>query len=591
MYFYFNKMNSEPAKPWAVAEFKLYRPHLVEWVDKTIVPLLQDAFCQRVVIRAPVKSGKREIVEYTSMCDNVDDSRRVHAFLSAWHRAADEDQRKELGDHNMKVFSINKKTAAEECIKWVKAKVNLGKTIVIHLDECDHGSSDNQILGKVYKFVRGIPNVFTILYSATPQEVLFSKDVNTDDDGEDEMLDDMLYGTHVEYKPPIGYCGPGRFLDADLVFEAKPFFALEPLAALTPQGLEIITSLKASTASGSGRNIATLRLTKKEGRRKGGKEIYKFLQNSRHIPQLEGVQIWVDKSDCDWGSPRKIEWSSREYWRAIAKDIPILIVMDQTSSRSTEWACHDRIFAIHDYRTSQQYAILSQAQERVNHYDTKYIGGFQPIKIYGHKKTFELSAGRIGYEQYFACEWIMRKVDVRRQLGDVYDIKNSSTGVRHELYSVPLSKTQAEAALEALGCFGDLSLSNRVRGDIRPLPVFGTHWFQCNRDNWNTAITAVKSTVGDGLLAGHGFENPFLSARRPSPGDDGREFGQLRGWRILDYDTDIKKQPGWGVGLGAPRVTICYYGTTLGVAVRWHSGEFQNSNRLTAYRSMYPGKD
>ena len=590
-------MSSEPPKPWTVAQFESLRIHMSVWVLCVLIPLLDDPQCRRVVVRAPVKSGKREIVEYMAKRDESHTSPRVHAFLSAWHRAADEDQRKELAEHNMKVFSITKKTAADDCVNWVLAQIQLGKKVVIHLDECDHGSGDKQILGKVYKKVRELAQVFTILYSATPQEVLFSKEISSAD--EDEMLDDMLYGTHVEYTPPDTYCGPARFLDEGLVIEAKPFFTMKPVLALTEQGREIIAGLKASTASGSGRNIVALRLTKKEGRGKSGKEIYQFLQNSHAIPELQGVQIWVDKGDCDWGNPRKIEWSKRDYWVTTAKDVPLLIVMDQTSSRSTEWACHDRMYATHDYRTALQYAILSQAQERVNHYaavtNPKYAGGFQPIRVFGHKKTFELSAGRISYEQYFACEWSMRLVDVRRRnrenLGEVYEIKNEA-GVLHPVHNMPLPKTQAEERLRDLGCFGDLSLSSRVEGNVRTLPVYDSHWFPSTMATWDTAIAAVKATAVGAAFRTHAFENPFANARARghAPGPDGKEFGYLREWKVFDYETQVKTQPGWGMGSGAPRVTVCYNNDVVGAAVRWHTGEFRQINRLNAYRSMYPSR-
>jgi hypothetical protein len=233
------------AKPWTVAQFENYRSHMTNWVVKVLVPLLDDPHCRRVVVRAPVKSGKREIVEYIAKRDESRASPRIHAFLSAWHRAADEDQRKELAEHNVKVFSVTKKNAADDCIKWILTQIHMSKTVVIHLDECDHGSGDKQIMGKVYKKIRELFQVFTILYSATPQEVMFSRDIGLADD--DDMLDDMLYGTHEEYTPPAGYCGPARFLDDGLVIEAKPFFTTNPIPALTEQGMEIIAGLRAST--------------------------------------------------------------------------------------------------------------------------------------------------------------------------------------------------------------------------------------------------------------------------------------------------------------------------------------------------------
>jgi hypothetical protein len=593
-----NQIVYEQDKPWTVAQFEHNRSHMTNWVVTTLVPIMDNPQNPRVVIRAPVKSGKREIVEYMAMRDASHTSPRVHAFLSAWHRAADEEQRNELKLHNMKVFSITKKAAADECLKWIIAQIALGKVVVIHLDECDHGSGEKQILGKVYKRVRELPQVFTILYSATPQEVLFSKEVSDPD--EDEMLDDMLYGVHVEYTPPAAYCGPARFLHEDLVVDAKQFFTTRPAPALTEQGRDIIAQLRASTASGSGRNIMTLRLTKKEGKTKNGKEIYKFLQNSHLIPELQGILIMVDKSDYD-GDRRaeKIEWSFRDYWRRQTKDVPIVIVMDQTSSRSTEWACHDRIFATHDYRTACQYAILSQAQERVNHYDSKYAGGFQPIKIYGHKKTFELSAGRITYEQYFACPWVMRKVHVARatrgNLGEVYEIKDES-GRLHPNFQQPLPKAQAEEVLKELGCFADVSLSSRVAGSVRRLPKFDTHWFRCTATTWITDI-ARQRNVGNFAIQNvhnpfnHTFNNPFNHPGRPPPGPDGKELGYLRTWKVFDYETEVNNRGGGGnVTIGAPRITICYKDNVLGAAVRWHTGEFRDENRLNAYRSMYPSR-
>ena len=585
-------METPPPKPWTVAQFELYRPHMSNWIIHNLCPPLEDPDCPRIVVRAPVKSGKREIVEYMAKRDESHVSPRVHLFLSAWHRAADEVQRKELAEHNMKVFSINKNPEADKCVMWIRTQINLGKKIVIHLDECDHGSGDKQILGKVYNSIRDIPEVFTILYSATPQEVLFSGDINSVD--EDDMLDDMLYGIHVEYTPPAGYCGPGRFLDENLVIDAKPFFTLNnKILALTDQGREIIEGLKVSTQSGSGRNIVTLRLTKKEGRNKDGKDIYKFLKHFNSCPELRGIHVWVDKSDCDIGdgSARKIEWSSKDYWVTTAKDVPILIVMDQTSSRSTEWACHDRIYATHDFRTSIQYAVVSQAQERVNHYNSKY-NGFQPIRVYGHKKTFELSASRISYEQYLTCEWDMRKVDVRRKLGDdVYEIKNDA-GILHPKYGSPMSKAKAEEALMELGCFGNMSISNRVAGKMRPLPIFNTYWFPTTEATWDADIEEVKNMVENGKYSARNFENPFQTAstRGFGPNPDGMFYGYLRGWKILQYETDIQTQPGWGVLLNAPRVTVCYNNGVLGAAFRWHTGKFKMTNRLTTYRSMYPSK-
>ena len=78
-------MSSIPKKdsktPWTIAQFELYRPHMTDWVKSKITHLLENNECSRIVVRAPVKSGKREIVEYISMRDEGIASPRCHAFL------------------------------------------------------------------------------------------------------------------------------------------------------------------------------------------------------------------------------------------------------------------------------------------------------------------------------------------------------------------------------------------------------------------------------------------------------------------------------------------------------------------------------
>ena len=579
-------------KPWTTAQFEHNRSHMCEWCRKEIIPLIENKEYRFILITAPVKSGKREFSEYIAMRDKGIASPREHIFISAWYRKADEEQRKELSLHNMKVFSINKKDTADECISYIDEKVKQEKEIILHLDECDHGSGENQILSKIYKYIRDIQQVFSLLYSATPQEVLFSSDITNQD--EKDMLDDILLrGINVEYIPPPGYCGPSRFLNENLVYDAKPFFTMKPIPSLTEQGRQIINDLKKSTLDGKGRNIMTLRLTKKDGRKKEDKEIYLFLKNKHKFPELKDIQILVDKSDCsDIDNSRKIEWSNRSFWTLITKDIPIIIVHDQSSSRSTEWNCHDRIFATHDYRTTLTYSIISQAQERVNHYDTKYESGFQPIYIYGHKKTFELSSKFINYEQYFEHEWSIRKIK-RSVINDVtdnmYEIINKY-GEIHSQYNYPLTKKNAENILKDLGCFGDLTLSSRINGKICKLPIFDTYWFPCSSDNFNECIKNHINNVFNGKFKNYSFNNPFSNNRRSSPDINGHEKGYLREWKVFDYDKDIKTQPGWGVVIGKPRLTICYCQNVLGVAIRWNTGNFKEVNRLSAYCSMYPSK-
>jgi hypothetical protein len=576
-----------PSKPWSVEQFDIYRSHLVRFVNREVVPLIRDTTCRRIVIRAPVKSGKREMVEYIATRDlQPKNKTRVHAFISNWHRTADEDQRQELRDFNLEVFAITSKSAADHALRWVKEQQQKGKWVVLHLDECDHGTGHRQILAKLWNALHDTSRITFILYSATPEEVIYSAEV----DEATEFMNEMMHGTLVRYTPPDGYCGPGRFLDDDLVTEARPFFSNpDGIYRISAQGGEIINGVRAEIDHSTARNIVVLRLSYNfncRGKpRKDDKAIYRFAQNLASFPELRDFLIIFDDNNTKFprlsgnASSEKIQWSNSAYWRGKARDIPILIIIDQTSSRSTEWACHDRIFATHDYRNSSDFSILSQAQERVNHYEQKY-GGFQPIRVYGSVKTFQLSAGRIDYKEYLSCPWTKRKVD-RRTAGDqtLYRIRNEASGEER----VFPNEDACDNALIELGCYAELGISQRVRGTVKDERVIGCEFFACTKDNFN------QVQFPSALVGSHQFENPF----RDDKMQNDRYLGYLRGYHLFNFE-DVAHQPGWGFGkvdpqipIAKPRLTVCYRNGQSGVALRYDTGEVRRADTLTSYKSMY----
>jgi hypothetical protein len=588
-----------PAKPWSVATFETQRSHLTTFVKERIIPLLEDDVCRRIIIRAPVKSGKREMVEYMAMRDQVRDARRVHAFLSAWHRAADADQRIELGEHEMKVFSITTAANVKKCTDWVEEQIAAGKHVVLHLDECDHGSGSKQMLSNVWTKVRDNDHVTNILYSATPEEVLFSGEV--DDEEHQAVMDQMIQeGHHVRYTPPEGYCGPAAFLAAGLVHEAKPFFTKTGGAfTLTDQGKEIVRDLRTALETDPARNMIVLRLSYSDlggirAEKKENKAIYQFLKNLASFPELADFLVVVDKSDEIKGirnaaiTAEKIQWSNPTYWRRQAVAIPTIIVIDQTSSRSTEWACHGRIFATHDYRNTLLFSVVSQAQERVNHYRQKYGGVFQPIRVYGHKKTFQLSADQIDYETYLKNEWTMRKVD-RRTAGDavLYTIKSTSPGgALHPVFKERYSEERATQILQDLASYAEVAVSARVAGGIKTLPVYDSVFIPCSQANFAARLTASLPRI-PGVRTRRDFRNPFeTSAANPNGGQtpEGKWRGYLREWGVFQFDRIRHER--WGAACG-DRLTICYRGEELGVAFRYNTDRTERVDSLRAYKSMY----
>jgi len=574
---------------WSVALFETHRPLLTAFLKGRILPLLDADECRRVLIRAPVKSGKREMVEYLAVRDQAHNPRRVHAFVSAFHRVADTEQRKELSIHNMEVFSLTTKAHAERCRTWINHKIAIGKQVVVHIDECDFGAGSRQILSHVYETIRAKSEVTTILYSATPQEVLFSGEVD-EDEYQDMVSDFFGAGEWVEYTPPETFCGPQRFLAEGLVKEAQPFFRKGAGGfELSDQASEVLIALRAEVAARSGRNVLVLRLSYSDlggtqAQRKENKAIYQFLKSWQSIPELEGCVVVVDKSEKDLPSggalKEKINWSDKTYWLTKSKEIPIIMVIDQTSSRSTEWACHDRVLAYHDFRNTIVFSTISQAQERVNHYSTKY-GAFQPIQVFGHLNTFRLSAGQISYEEYLHYDWEARKVDRRIAEEPLYQIRSTAPGhAPHPRFPTPLSRADADRALQELGCFAEIKVSQRVKGTAREMPVFEALFLPCSQETFARVKAEHLSTYG------RDFQNPFDRAAREGL-ENGKWKGYLRGWSVLDFERDVETQPGWGVGPDEPRLTICYRGSVLGIAVRYHTGLTQAFNTLTAFKSMY----
>lgn len=571
---------------WSVADFEAQRPELTVFVREELIPLLDHPECLRILVRAPVKSGKREIAEYVAMRDHSHHPHRVHVFISAWYRTADEEQRLELMIHNMRVFSLTTTAKAEETNRWIQSHIATGKHIVIHVDECDFGAGRRQILGQVYTRFRENNSCSFLLYSATPQEVLLSGEVEMKQDEDYEELVEEIRNTGriIEYTPPRGYCGPGRFLEEGLVFDATPFFVNDAGGIrLTPQGSQIITAFRENLVEHPSRNIIVLRLSSSgsEGRQRDNRQIYQFLRGASNCEELNGIGVTVAKGDLDGHAGVRtgvIEWSNREYWLDLAIGRPKIFVIDQTASRSTEFVCHDRIFACHDYRKTVVYTTVSQAQERVNHYEQRY-GGFQRIRVYGHKKTFQLSVGQITYGEYMTRAWTKKKVSNQ----EMYYIRSEADGSVHPNYPHAMPTDDAEHVLHELSCAVKVEVAARVRGRIKTVPVYGCDFVACTSDSFQEQIQLKIAH----LNLQQNFQNPFVHSIAKGQ-INGRFQGFLREWRVFDFN-EVRDNRGWGMTgpRNMARLTICYRQGDLGVALRWRTNEREEINTLETFRSMY----
>jgi hypothetical protein len=630
---------SEHQKPWSVDYFERARPHMTSWVQINLLPHINSPGHSKICIKAPVKSGKREIMEYTAQRDSVSGNQeRVHVTASSWHRTADADQRVELGQQNLKVFSTTNHKNVEICKNWIGEQLRQRKTVVLHLDECDYGTGPLQILSNLWNFICEIGDdsvVKVILYSATPEEVIYASVRHAENQQQRELLHDMLVTTQLVYTPPAGYCGSARFLQEGLVVNAMPFFEKKQGGgyAISQQGRQLIEEFNAALQLTPEKNMLVIRLSYGEGGNKiEHKAIHQFTNNIDTFTELHGFSVICDKSEglnfkkSAHVSLRasRIEWSERSYWDDFAEGPrrKFIFIIDQTSSRSTEWACHDRIYAYHDFRHTVQYATVSQAQERVNHYEQRYGNMFQCIKVYGHLPTFQLSAGVITYDQYFQNVWERRKIPSRRQTTDsdnesvassgssnsesneaMYLVRESVSKRRHpDCPETGLNLEESTRLLQRLGCWADTSISSRVAGKPKQVPDYNGYWYAASSETWSsvweehcrrhTIVGVTRSNV----------RNPFVNAESHKH-EDGRWRGQHRGWQVLRwnpsepegkgqlFDIDCQDQPRRIDDLGSTggeRNKVCYNERgELGVLIVRPTGEFVTKNKLVSVNSMY----
>jgi len=610
-----------PSKPWSVTIFQEERPHLVNWIRTDLVPNVADPSVRNIVVEADVKAGKREMVEYLAMLDHIATPRppptRVHAYISSFIRKADKDQRKELSEHNIKVCPIQRDTHVQYCIGWIDTHLGMGQHIVTHIDEGDYGSGQNQNLNKIWDHIKDNPNITNIVWSATVAEMLYSDTIYSDDSTPNVIQEISNNGVHLRYRPeqfnlqtqePIGFCGADVFLDSNLIENAMPFFIVNsnsPLEyALSDQARSLMSDLRENMITNPDKNILFLRLSysiKNGCRKKASKAIHVLLNNLNHFPELEGWFILVDKDEnFEINDPRirkePVGWSSRLYWNMKATHCPIIVIADQTSSRSTEWACHNRVYALHDFRYTQTYSAYAQALQRPNHYASKYLLGFQKIRIFGNKKVFQLAAGRISYEDYLCDDWVIRKVDHRIVQaaggGDSarYEIRNVTTRDLHECCVVPdgalrgILKKDADDMMLSLGCGHTMTLSQRVTGDTKKMANIVTRFYPCGDTESYNEVTQTPTWI---QFTSHNFQNPFSS---PNLTVNGEYRGHLRGYHVLDYERNVVGEK-WGFNETnrTPRLSICYNHGVLGVGIRTlkPGDEFVLVSDLRTINSMY----
>jgi hypothetical protein len=391
--------------------FKENRNALCHYINDEVRPFNK----KFKLVHAPVKSGKRGMVEIYSLLDK----NSKHIFLTALHRKADEKQRDELTSYGIHVYSVNNKNKKDDCIKYIEELLLKEDVIKIHLDELDFGCGNNQLLNNIWSTYKTNPNVYFVLYSATievaKKEFLLVNNIND-------------FYECKRYIPPPTYFGIKNYLQHNKFFQAVPFIDYndneEAGFNITVQGEELIQKLINNTNNTTNkRHIGILRLA-------GNFKIHgklvphfeKMKENKEFIENKYGVRLkFVGSND------NVVEWDDEKFWEELSPSLPFIIVINQVSGRSTEWKCHPFVVWYHTLRTDETpIGTIIQDQERPVRYTTTYTDEID-IEIYGDLPCAKYSAGEITLQQLLTMT--SRKINSR------LDTKNKK---KHVVVDTPL---------------------------------------------------------------------------------------------------------------------------------------------------------
>ena len=345
--------------------FESNRPDIVNFVKR----MDQTCLFQHILIIAPVKSGKREIMETFAVRSNPHTVPSVkHFYLSALNRKDDKPQLEELELYGISVYLSGSGQSMLDEIQACDA--NFDK-FVVHFNESDYGTGHKQLTSKIFPALLKNPKVQIVAYSATQEEA---------------MRSDFSRICQIQhFTPPSIYCGTKWYLDNNRVIEAEPFWD-EENAALTEQGIECCERLKNGVhIFGVVRIPYKMHAFKTSG----------LFENAIRSRYGFNVRFISGNDSFDWSDNDEAPWKS-----LVFSNKKTILVVCQTATRSTELKFHKYISFWHGAeRKNTAYNTIIQADGRPIFYNTPENGPVD-IMIYTSVNAFKLNAGYISYELY-----------------------------------------------------------------------------------------------------------------------------------------------------------------------------------------------
>jgi hypothetical protein len=343
--------------------FSINRSEIVAFGNEVILQI--QAGKRHIAIKAPVKSGKREIVEYISARSKQLGMKNSMFYNTALNRKDVKSQKEELEQYTINTHCIS---GEKQCYDAIEA-IELSDSSISFMDECDYGSGNRQKMAPLFKKFKDIvPHVF-LYFSATIEETSVS------------AIKDHPGFHQMEFIPPPTYRGAKWFLDNDLVFKASPFFEKDDGGniSFSEHAKKVLQeSMKPD------RNVGVVRVS-------GGIRTSSFypdvvrndLQNKLNL-LVPGAKPW----EIVVGDEKNIiEWENNRIAKSytILEDRRYVIVINQTCTRGTDLKYWHRGLAFwHDSRQAEKSNAntLAQAFLRVSHYGEEG----HPIRLYADER-------------------------------------------------------------------------------------------------------------------------------------------------------------------------------------------------------------
>lgn len=420
---------------------------LTDFVNKKIIHNNNDS----IIAEAPVKCGKKNMVEYYASKNISTDTEEKHIFLTVLDRKDIKIQQSELELYGIKPFVVSRNTIKNNCLQQLDEYALKFKKIVAHVDESDFGTGDEQLLSQVYEKLLDV-GAKIILYSATNEEAILS--------------DTGINSDVVEFVPPNNYRGASWYLDNNLVFEPKPFVSKD--FEITQHGIELCENFSKSNKTFGILRVPVLEKTETEKDRKKLLEKQNKQRKSfaSFLNKKFGIHVrFIDKDNAfDWSKDGDHETLSGKW----------ILVITQTCTRSTEVGFHDRIDFWHDYRETSSYGTLNQAYLRVAHYVLNpksglgYPEGSVNIKCFMDKNVFLLAAKRITKEKFIEnTKWpLSSRVSHQKRTKCIYHWVNKREDCPQELLPTSLGGTIPDNIMRKKRGGGMATVSGtKVEGD------------------------------------------------------------------------------------------------------------------------------